>query len=321
MVYKLVVNTDTHYKRINMQLSKEQLFQEYVIANLGMKEISKNFGITRHAIRKLLLKFSIPIKKTGRKVEYIANHNFFSTWSHEMAYCLGFIAADGHVWKNRPFLTIGISKEDKYILEYIVKNISPNTKIRCSKNIVQINIHSEQIYNDLNNLGIKHNKTKNLNIDFNIPDEFFGDYLRGFFDGDGCIWVHKKHGQKDYYYSNIVCMSEKFVDAIHKKLSFGKKYKRKTVKGNDYFELKFNQIECIRLFDIMYSNKDCFKLFRKYEKFLKIDIQYNKWSKEEDEILKMFFNDKNKLISLLPKRTWCAIDTRIKICGYRKLKQ
>lgn len=301
--------------------SKEELHQKYIIENLGAKKTAEAFGVKRHIIRKLLIKYDLPSKSTGGQIKYVANHNFFSTWSHEMAYCLGFIAADGHVWKNRPYLTIGISKKDRYVLEYIVKNVSPDTKIRPTRNNIQINIYSKQIHKDLSTLGIKNNKTKNLNIDFNIPDEFFGDYLRGFFDGDGCIWVHKKPRQKDYYYANIVCMSEKFIDYIKNRLIFGKKYKRKTRNGNDYFELKFNQIECIKLFDIMYYDKNCFKLQRKYDKFLKIDIQYHKWSKDEDEILKTFFHNKEKLISMLPKRTWSAIDSRIKICGYRKLNQ
>ena len=34
-------------------------------------------------------------KKSGRQQKYFANERYFSKWSHNMAYCLGFITADG----------------------------------------------------------------------------------------------------------------------------------------------------------------------------------------------------------------------------------
>lgn len=292
-----------------MNPTKEEIYELYVKQNLGTVPTSKKLKIGRSKLTKLLKEYNIPIKKPGSIKKYFANDNFFSEWSKNMAYCLGFITADGHVWKNRPFLTIGISDRDKYVLEFIRDCISPDTLVRHTvRNKVQINIHSEQIHKDLSNLGIKNDKTFGLKIDFEIPEEYWGDYLRGIFDGDGCIWqtIFYKGG-KEYYYSSIVSASRQFLEYIRNRLGFG----RIGIVRKKYFELVFNQTLSLCLFDIIYKNQESFRMLRKYEKFLEINKTYFLWTKEEDAILLINLDKKKKeLIQLLPNRTWQSIITR-----------
>lgn len=289
--------------------SKEEVYEQYITNNLGSNETGKALQISGGLVLKLLRRYDIPRKKSGSQIKYHANHNFFSTWSENMAYCLGFITADGHVWEKRPFLTIGISNRDQYILEFIRNNVSPDTIVRPSNDKVQVNIYSKQIIEDLKKLGVTHDKTFNLKIDFDIPEEYWGDYLRGVFDGDGSIYLSKfRKNSKDYYYSTIVSASRQFLEYIKNRLGFG----NIRIVRKKYFELQFSQSNSLKLFNIIYKNSDCFKLLRKYEKFLKINSNYNFWTKEEDDIVINHYDNLKELQKLLPKRTKIAIECRIR---------
>jgi len=246
-------------------MTKEKIYELYITQNLGSKKISEILNISPTTVIKLVKKYGFEVKEKKRPVKYHANHDFFATWSNDMAYCLGFIAADGHVWKERPFLNIAVHKQDIKVLEYIVKNISPTTKIRENKNMVQVCIHSQKIWEDLKRYGISHGKTFNFQIDFDIPEEFWSDYLRGFFDGDGSI--HRKTYKDKINYlvfkSSIVGACLQPLEYFKNRLGFG----NIRLIRNKYYELGFNQQETIKLGNLIYKDKDSFRMERKYEKF------------------------------------------------------
>lgn len=300
-------------------ITKEILESLIVSEKNNKKAIARKLGMSSSWVGDQYKKYGFQPNTKGFNKKYYANDNFFSTWSHDMAYCLGFIAADGHIWKKRFFITIGISENDVEILEYIKKCVSPDSLIRKgSKNMIQLCIHSEQIWIDLQKLGVTHGKTFGMEINFDIPEEYWGDYLRGFFDGDGSIWETTfRIGGKPYYYANFTCASRKFLEYIQNRLGFGKI----NIVRKKYFELKFNQRECLSLYNILYKNLSAFKLDRKYARFLKIDAKYQFWTAEEDLILCSSV-DKEYLLKNLPGRTWEAIKVRKnKKCKQNKLSQ
>lgn len=133
------------------------------------------------------------------------NKDFFKKWSNEMAYVLGFFAADGNMIVNKrggQFWSIEII--DKDLLEKIRLIIKSGHKIsvRVSKNSFQnqyrLQIGSIEMCNDLRKLGFTERKTKNLSLP-NIPKKYIGDFIRGYFDGDGNVWtgiIHKDRKNK-----------------------------------------------------------------------------------------------------------------------------
>jgi len=292
-----------------MLISQKELYDLYIKQNLSSTQISKTKKIGRTSVLNYLEKYNIPKKSSGSQIKYVANDKFFTKWSFDLAYCLGFIASDGHVWEKRPYITIGIHKKDIEILNYIKNNISPQSKIRISKNKCQICIFSKKIHTKLLKLGIDHKKTFNLKLP-KMPKKYISHFIRGFFDGDGSIWKTNFYpGGKDYYYANIVSGSKQILDDINNYLGFGRVNKIK----NKYYELKFNQKDCIKLFNIIYSNCD-FKLIRKYNKFLAIDkdSKYKFWTKHEDKIILKHINkrDTKHLLNMLPGRNLKTIQAR-----------
>jgi hypothetical protein len=128
------------------------------------------------------------------------NQDFFKTWSGGMAYVLGFFAADGNLIKtkrNTHFFSLEICDLD--VLQKIKKLMNADHKIgiRPSKGnwnrSYRLQIGSKEIYADLQQLGFSSKKTFNMTVP-KVPEQYLGDFVRGYFDGDGNIWkgwIHK----------------------------------------------------------------------------------------------------------------------------------
>jgi len=161
----------------------------------------------------------------GRKLtrKSIINDFYFHKWSHNMAYILGFILADGCIIKtknkNQLILSFCIARFDKCILEFIRNEISPNRKIYNSQTIknktlcydCHLEFPSKILCTKLMQLGIRPRKT-GKEILPKIPTKYKYSFLQGLFDGDGCI-TKSKCGQ---YKFSICSSNEKFLFNLKK---------------------------------------------------------------------------------------------------------
>lgn len=140
-------------------------------------------------------------------IKYRVNEDFFKTWSDKMAYILGFIVADGSL-EDASYLRgkyLRVSSTDREILEKIrtvmssehnIVTIKPRKlldkgKVYITKEKYLLRIGSHKIYNDLFNLGLYPNKSKSIAMPC-VPLDFRPHFIRGYLDGDGCIY----HAQK-----------------------------------------------------------------------------------------------------------------------------
>ncbi len=128
------------------------------------------------------------------------NQDFFKSWNPIMSYVLGYIVADGAITvskdrKNHPF-TLNITSAEKGNIERIKRAMVSEHKIgkkygSSPKTIAyQLAIRNPVLTEDLINLGILPRKTYNLNI-IKVPEKYFSDFVRGFFDGDGTVYIYK----------------------------------------------------------------------------------------------------------------------------------
>ncbi len=145
--------------------------------------------------------------------KYKYNKDYFKVIdTEEKAYWLGFLYADGcinELHKNGKTcsmnLELTLAKVDKEHLEKFAKAIETNVPIKQrisrykGKEYVsnRIIINSTKMCKDLCDLKCIPNKTYGIRFpDTNIvPKCFMKDFLRGFFDGDGCI--HDKKIKQD----------------------------------------------------------------------------------------------------------------------------
>lgn len=133
--------------------------------------------------------------------KYLCNFNFFETIDTEAkAYWLGFFAADGCV-RNKGTIVLALAAKDLVHLERFKKDLEATYRIykysaRARKDgsvvhpVVNLTISSQKMVRDLEDKGIGRRKT--FTLDFpsknQVPDHLMRHYLRGYFDGDGCIY-------------------------------------------------------------------------------------------------------------------------------------
>ena len=124
--------------------------------------------------------------------KYNFNENYFNELkTHEQAYILGFIYADGY---NREDCLELVQVEQRVdILEKINKALDSNYPIKAySPGKFRLNFNSKKLCQDLVKLGVVRNKSLVLNFPQFIPDELMPSFILGYFDGDGCIWNGKR---------------------------------------------------------------------------------------------------------------------------------
>lgn len=165
--------------------------------------LSEKFNICKSTLYYHLKKMKVDTKldksKQGDRIRKfnIDPHFFSDINTRDKAYILGILHSDGSITKRGNQVRIKLCDLD--LLETINRKIYINRptysggqdKPSYKKNATIVISHP-QIYEDVQKHGCCLNKTYNLEFPNTIPNELMGDYLRGFFDGDGCIYVNNK---------------------------------------------------------------------------------------------------------------------------------
>lgn len=123
---------------------------------------------------------------------YDFNENYFNELkTHEQAYILGFIYADGYNREDKLELDQKEGRID--ILENINKALESNCPIKSySPGIYRLDFNSKKLCSDLTRLGAIRNKSLTLTFPKFITDELMPSFILGYFDGDGCVWNGKR---------------------------------------------------------------------------------------------------------------------------------
>jgi len=142
-----------------------------------------------------------------------------------MAYVLGYFIADGCIVENKdrisnPYI-FNITSKDLEHLYKISDSLKSSYKISkksgSSLNIAyQIQVRNSELARDLIKLGINPRKTYNLQP-IKVPEKYFADYTRGFFDGDGSVYIYTVNGTPQIK-SSFVGVSFNFIEDFNKKL-------------------------------------------------------------------------------------------------------
>ena len=209
------------------------------------------------------------------------NENFFKVWTPEMAYVLGFFTADGNMIKNkRGAHFISFYTTDKEILVGIKKVMGVSHKLslrpkrsETHKDSYRLQIGSKEMFNDLVKLGLTPAKSNTIDLPF-IPDQYFPEFLRGYFDGDGCIsfgtyFRKDRNSTKFLLATHFTSGSKIFLESLLNKLREILKTKTGFIYSKSgAFDLTLSTNDSKKLFSIMYANlESSLFLERKLSKF------------------------------------------------------
>jgi hypothetical protein len=193
------------------------------------------------------------------------NRDFFNVWTPDMAYVLGFFAADGYMTLNkRGAYYWNIEITDKDLLESIRSAIDSDHKISIrsghgnEQTLYRLQIGSKEMFNDLIALGFTQGKTKSLAVP-SVPAIFFRDFVRGYFDGDGCVWsgyIHKGRRTKHKVLRVVfTSCSQEFLSELRRRLRLFFLFRGVLSKGNgDFYRLTYSVHDSLKVHDFMYNH-------------------------------------------------------------------
>lgn len=175
-------------------------------SGLSFNTISKYFGNLNGAaaIWSFFKQNNIPRRKTRYQKKYSCIEDYFENIdSEDKAYFLGLMYADGCVSNIKNIsMRISLQEKDGYILESFKEKIkftgnlytkSLNKNNPNHQNQKTLCIYSRKLVKDLIKQGCVSSKSLILNfpIKEQVPDHLIHHFIRGYFDGDGCISIKR----------------------------------------------------------------------------------------------------------------------------------
>ncbi|MEE3947284.1 LAGLIDADG family homing endonuclease [Bacillus wiedmannii] len=251
-------------KKSKCKLSKSEITQLYTEGK-STSEIATLANVSARYIRIVLTDNNVPRRAIGSwKRKYDISEDYFKTWSNNMAYILGFIAADGVIQKENQ--CVSISQKESYILEDIKQQLNTNQPLYQNKkaSVYMLNINSKTIKDDLMYVhGIKPCKSFNIEFPF-VPEEYLHHFVRGNFDGDGYV-------NYETYTVSFVGGSYNFMNSLHQILQ-NRNLRADLLNQNKHYRVILSGRKSIQLFsNWIYKDKDIY-LHRKYEVFQKENL-------------------------------------------------
>ena len=170
--------------KVKYELGKEMFLQGKTIT-----QISKELHISNSRFSKYLQDNNIQTN-TYHKVS--VNDNIFEVINtEEKAYWLGFMYADGYVSSNRNTIGICLQPSDITHLEKFKIFLQWQGNVRLEKTRCRLEFRSTKVKNDLIQHGCTPNKSLTLTFP-NIQKQLIPSFIRGYFDGDGCLCYTEK---------------------------------------------------------------------------------------------------------------------------------
>ena len=201
-----------------------------------------------------------------------------------MSYILGYIVADGCIYKRKDrknSYTLNITSKDKDNLLKMGKNLSLDCSISIKYNsqkmpYSQIQICNREMCEDLMSLGILPRKTSHLEL-IEVSEKYFPDFVRGFFDGDGTVYIYNVNGTPQIK-AGFISASLAFLQNINLRIckalniSFKKIHQFSPKNKNQRlirYSIDFYVDDCEKLAEFMYRNNPVLYLPRKRKIFEK----------------------------------------------------
>ena len=192
-----MARTQSYINKLNVAV---KMFQD----GISCVNISKELKMDVNILRKNLKEYGYIDSNIDKDINL---NSFSKIETEEQAYWLGFMYADGYISNDSNKVELCI-KDFEHLIKF--KNFI-NTRCKISEKKVKINgkikiyyrlgFRNKQIHSDLIKCGCKPNKSLILTFPNEeiLPNHLIHHFIRGYFDGDGCI--HK------YEYENSLTVS------------------------------------------------------------------------------------------------------------------
>lgn len=272
-----------------MRTLKEEEIKEiiklYIDNKISINNLKRKFRLQHGDVRQLLIENGInPRTHRESRLTYLYNEDYFSEIDTEdKAYWLGFIFADGFITKRTNGNPVfGITLAEKEPLELLNKCMNSNKPIKQYKKVnsyssksieYKLAFCSAKLVSDLEKQGCIERKTFKLKFP-NIKKELIPHFIRGYFDGDGSVFLHtQKVNNREYQYIGVtICGIYSFLDELTNYTGYKSCIYKDKRKETDCWSLKLlSNIRALQFYHYIYNNAHFFlnRKRKKFEDFIK----------------------------------------------------
>lgn len=243
----------------------------------SINAISKELKISWETVKNYLLRENIKLEKNinqfqkEQKLDYL----FEKVADEDTAYWLGFLYADGSIRSgNRNEISLDLKEEDLEIIKAFHSFCNNKNKIR--KHIIRrddkefisyvSSFSNKKVKENLIKLGCFPKKSLILKCptEEQVPDIFFYDFVRGYFDGDG----YARYDIENHKYDIVIIGTESFLNGIVKRLNLADIAKVSATDSKIYALTIYGKNNVYNFLKNMYDNNKI-ALKRKKQIFLK----------------------------------------------------
>ena len=248
----------------------KEIIDRYLNESVSLTQLGKEYNIDRRTLSSNLKKRGIDIINKQNILKF--DETIFDILdSEEKAYWLGFIYADGYisnndicVYKNVFELSLKVSdlnhlKKFNDFMKHEQDHVKTDN-YRCRWSIM-----NSHLWNTLNTYGCVPNKSLKLefpNISIFTNKDLVRHFIRGYFDGDGCLTFHK--------YTHVVSPAisllgtYSFLNSIIEISNIPATFRHDKRHNDKTFSLEYNKENGIAFINWLYSNCSVY-LNRKYK--------------------------------------------------------
>ncbi|MFC0472830.1 recombinase family protein [Halalkalibacter kiskunsagensis] len=287
---------------------------DYELYGKTISQIADEYGLSSKVVTIRFKEMNVCFRKGGVRAKYSCNENYFNVINTpDKAYWLGFIYADGCVTRNygNYVFQLSLKASDSSHLKKFQTCVESDHKVYdrvttdgSGKEFLSSTIQfysSPRLCERLVEIGVKERKSLTLEFPSSkiIPDELMSHFIRGYFDGDGCLSPMKKglrNTPSDTIYVITFVGTISVLKGIIHYLPLGDHVKIRP-HGNA-FELRFGGKQQLKqVLDYMYSGAEVFlgRKRKRFEGFLsylnqvELHTKYIVLTNEQADIIKLIF--------------------------------
>lgn len=260
------------YIRIFTEEEKQFIREKYVNNKWTAARIGKELKAGVATIRKFLHKENLIRAVGSSNRKYSSNFSYFESIDTEQrAYWLGVLYADGCVSKKSNSLRF--SSIDKEWIEAYKKDLEYDGPIyieyhsKFNKDIYKVTIHSDKLVNSLISYGCIERKSLVLKFP-KLSESLIPHFIRGYFDGDGCVYSGKYVRNRDCKTLRVIICSgsQSLLEGMIEQLPISCKLIRQRQRVHPLYEIVLSVKDSKAFYAYIYTNATRF-LQRKKDKF------------------------------------------------------
>lgn len=273
---------DRQYNTFSQELNNRVIYLYQ--SNYTQQQICDALKVSENGIGKILKRNGIKKRSYSEcNRRYALNEHYFDFINTpNKAYILGLLYADGCNYLSHNSITLSLQEEDLPILELIKKELNYEGPIRFvekhknnskHKNQYILCINDEYMSKQLERLGMVNAKSLKLLWPTFLSEDLIPHFVRGYFDGDGCVWYDNKRNKCETQICGTIDFC-KNLSAVLSNMSCKNsiKHPKQCNENIVVLQTKGNR-SSFKILSWMYKDADL-KLDRKYQKYLEFCKSY-----------------------------------------------